>query len=79
MRLPLLDGLSMFLNNDKYDDSTRFVLSYDLIKNMSQFAAVKNCMRRYLYDQMVSSIVYIEPNNWETAIYLPVQNMRSYG
>ena len=78
-RLSILDGLTMFLNNDKYDDSTRFNLSYDLLKNMSRFSSIRNCMRRYLYDQMVSPIVYIEPNNWETAIFLPVANMRSYG
>jgi hypothetical protein len=78
MRMTMLDGLTIFLNNDKYDDSTRFNLSYDLLKNMSRFSAVQDCMRRYLYDQMVSPLIYIEPNNWETAIFLPVQNMRSY-
>lgn len=76
--MTMLDGLTIFLNNDKYDDSTRFNLSYDLLKNMSRFSAVQDCMRRYLYDQMVSPLIYIEPNNWETAIFLPVQNMRSY-
>lgn len=78
-RLTILDGLSMFLNNDKYDDSTRFLLSYDLLSTMSRFSPIKECMRRYLYDQMLSSIIYIEPNYWETAIFLPVENMRSYG
>lgn len=78
-RLSILDGLTIFLNNDKYDDSTRFLLSYDLLKNMSQFSNIRNCMRRYLYDQMVSPLVYVEPNNWETAIFLPVANMRSFG
>lgn len=78
-RLSILDGLYMFLNNDKYDDSTRFLLSYDLLKGMSRFSAIQRCMRRYLYDQMVSPIIYIEPNHWETAIFLPVENMRSFG
>lgn len=78
-RLSILDGLTIFLNNDKYDDSTRFLLSYDLLKNMSQFSSVRNCMRRYLYDQMMSPLIYVEPNNWETAVFLPVANMRSFG
>lgn len=77
-RLSILDGLSIFLNNDKYDDSTRFMLSYDLLKGMSRFSRVRDCMRRYLYSQMVSPMIYIEPNHWETAIFLPVANMRSY-
>lgn len=78
-RASILDGLTMFLNNDKYDDSTRFMLSYDLLKTMSQFSPVQGCMRRYLYSQMVSPLIYVEPNQWETAIFLPVANMRSYG
>lgn len=78
-RASILDGLSIFLNNDKYDDSTRFLLSYDLLKNMSRFAPIQSCMRRYLYSQMVSPLIYIEPNHWETAIFLPVANMRSFG
>jgi len=76
-RLTILDGLSIFLNNDKYDGSTRFMLSYDLLSSMSQFSGIRDCMRRYLYQQMVSPMIYIEPNQWETAIFLPVANMRS--
>jgi hypothetical protein len=78
-RISILDGLTIFLNNDKYDDSTRFNLSYDLLKNMSRFSSISRCMRRYLYDQMISPMIYIEPNNWETACFLPVQNIRSGG
>jgi len=78
-RMSILDGLSIFLNNDKYDNSTRFLLSYDLLKGMSQFSGIRECMRRYLYSQMVSPMIYIEPNHWETAVFLPVANMRSYG
>jgi hypothetical protein len=78
-RLSILDGLSIFLNNDKYDDSTRFLLSYDLLSNMSRFASVQDCYRRYLYDQLVSPLIYVEPNNWETAVFLPVEKMRSFG
>lgn len=79
-RMSILDGLSIFLNNDKYDDSTRFLLSYDLLSNMSQFSgAVRSCYRRYLYDQLVSPLIYVEPNFWETAVFLPVERMRSFG
>jgi len=78
-RISILDGLSIFLNNDKYDNSTRFLLSYDLLKTMSRFSSIRDCIRRYLYDQMVSPLLYVEPNNWQTAIFLPVANMRSYG
>lgn len=78
-RMQILDGLSIFLNNDKYDDSTRFMLSYDLLKGMSQFSSVSQCMRRYLYDHMVSPMIYVEPSQWETAVFLPTANMRSYG
>ena len=74
-RLGLLNQLQIFLNNDKYDDSTRFNITYDLLNSMSRFSAVQQCIRRYLYSHILSSIIYIEPNNWETAIFLPTANM----
>lgn len=74
-RLPMLDGLSIFLNNDKYDDSTRFRLSYALLSKSRRYSMIQPCIKRYLFQHVMSSMIYVEPNNWETAIFLPVQKM----
>lgn len=74
-RLALLDRLMDFINNDKYDDTTRFRLSYDLLSKSRRYAMIQPCIKRYLSVHIVSSLIYIEPDNWETAVFLPVQKM----
>lgn len=74
-RLALLDRLHDFINNDKYDDTTTFRLSYDLLAKSRRYSMIQPCIKRYLFEHIVSSMVYIEPNNWEIAIFLPTQKM----
>ena len=74
-RLGLLDSLQSFLNNNKYDDTTVFRLSYSLLQNSKSFTMVQPCIKRYLFEHVMSSMIYIEPDSWETAIFLPVQKM----
>jgi hypothetical protein len=74
-RLALLDRLHDFINNDKYDDTTKFRLSYDLLSKSRRYRMIEPCIKRYLANHIISSIIYIEPNNWETACFLPFQKM----
>jgi hypothetical protein len=74
-RLALLDRLHDFVNNDKYDDTTRFRLSYDLLSKSRRYKLIEPCIKRYLFTNILSSLIYVEPNHWETAIFLPVQKM----
>ena len=74
-RLILLDRLSDFINNDKYDDTTKVRLSYDLLNKSRRYKLIQDCLKRYLLTHIVSSVIYIEPSNWETAIFLPTQKM----
>ena len=78
-RLALLDKLHDFINNDKYDDTTTFNLSYSLLASSRRYSMIDGCVKRYLFNHIVSSMIYIEPNNWETAIFLPVQKMITKG
>ena len=71
-RLFLLDRLMDFLNNDKYDNTTRFNLSYDLLARSRRYNAFRPCVKRYLLNHVVSSLIYVEPDQWETACFLPV-------
>lgn len=74
-RLGLLDKLHDFINNDKYDDSTRFKLSYKLLSSSRRYKAFEQCVKRYLSQNILSSLIYIEPNSWDTAMYLPSAKM----
>lgn len=74
-RLALLDRLMDFANNDKYNDSTKFNLSYDLLSRSRRYKMIEPCIKRYLVSHIRSSLIYIEPNSWETAIFLPTAKM----
>lgn len=74
-RLALLDKLQDFINNDKYDDTTVMNLSYDLLKRARRYRLFEPCVKKYLFSHIRSSFIYIEPEHWETAVFLPVQKM----
>lgn len=74
-RLYLLDLLHDFITNDKYDDSTRFKLSYAVLASSRKYSIIQGCIKRYLFSHITSPMVYIEPDSWETAIFLPTQKM----
>lgn len=74
-RLALLDKLMDFANNDKYNDTTKFNLSYDLLSRSRRYKMIEPCIKRYLLSHIRSSLIYIEPNSWETAIFLPTAKM----
>lgn len=74
-RLALLDRLHDFINNDKYDDTTVFRLSYQLLAKSRRYSMIQPCVKRYLAEYIMSPLIYIEPNSWETAIFLPTEKM----
>jgi hypothetical protein len=74
-RLYLLDLLHDFINNTKYDDTTRFKLSYQLLSSSKRYRVIEPCIKRYLYSHIRSSMIYIEPESWDTAIFLPSAKM----
>lgn len=76
-RILLLHRLKALLNNDKYDDTTRFRITYELLTALPKFDVYKKTLHRYLYSHIESKIVMIHPDEWETAVYLPLEKFRT--
>jgi hypothetical protein len=72
-RIILLDKLYDTLNNDRYDDTTKMQLSYDLLAGAARYEEFKPCLKRYLTSHIASGLIEIEPSNWEIALFLPVE------
>ncbi len=72
-RLALLELLHDFITNTKYDDSTRFKLSYSVLNGIKKYEIMKPCIKRYLLAYMESPMIYIEPDQWELAVLLPFE------
>ena len=75
-RMLIMNSLSDIATNARYDSSTRLALSYRVLQGASKFSTIKPCIKRYLYNNVKSSFVTIDANEWDIAIFLPVQRFR---
>lgn len=73
-RAVLLNRMSSLMTNKKYDESTRIRISYQTLKGVSKFEMAKPAIKRYLYSHVRSKFIYVPPDEWDIAIYLPAEN-----
>ena len=72
-RALLMDQLNQFASNTKYDKTTRLNLTYNTLK---KYGRAVPCVKRYLGDHVVSNTVRIDADEWEIAIFLPVERFQ---
>lgn len=73
-RIILLDKLSEFANNSKYDKTTKLKLSYSLLASASKVFEHQPCIKRYLYSHVQSRFLEISADEWDIAAMLPVES-----
>lgn len=73
LRAQLMDALYDISSNQRYDDTTRLRLSYQVLKSASKFRYFKPCVKQYLFSHMQSKFVYVHPSEWDTALFLPLE------
>jgi len=73
LRAKLMDALYSTANNDKYDDSTKLKLSYNLLKGASKFQYFAPCFKMYLWDHVQGQFLNVQTQNWDTALMLPTE------
>ena len=71
IRAKFLDALLDNLTNKRYDESTRFRLSYEMLKGASRLKAFRPCFKRYLSAHVRSRFAKVEAPEWEIATFLP--------
>jgi len=72
-RIILLDKLSILLNNDEYDETTRFRISYNFLKASTKMFETKPCIKKYLFKHIESRFLEITADEWDIAALLPVE------
>ena len=72
-RALLMDELKSNTNNNKFDKTTRLQLDYDLLK---RYGRAIPCVKRYLGSHVRSATVRIDADEWEIAIFLPVERFQ---
>tara|TARA_Y100000748_G_scaffold294973_1_gene286227 strand:- start:390 stop:947 length:558 start_codon:yes stop_codon:yes gene_type:complete len=73
MRIRLLDRLTDFANNDKFDKSTELLADYSRLKNID---LIKPCLKRYLAGYVKSKFRKVEADEFIVATLLPVQRFK---
>lgn len=76
LRARLFDSLINLTNNKRYDESTRFKLTYDMLKSASKMRFFKPCYKHYLYSQIEGRVAMVESPAWEMALFLPTEQFR---
>mgnify|MGYP003333360532 CR=1 FL=1 len=61
--------------NDE-DEVKRIRITYPILDSSSRFKEFRPCIKHYLYPHIKSRILKVEPEEWDTALYLPLQQFR---
>lgn len=72
-RAQLMDALYGLLNNLDRDETTQLRLSYQILKSSSKFKYFAPCVKHYLNSHVQSPFYYINPDEWDAALFLPLQ------
>lgn len=75
-RAKLMDGLYEYANNDRYNETTKLAMNYQLLKKLSKIQYFKPCVKRYLSSHVRSKFMYIAPNEWDIALFLPTEKFQ---
>ncbi len=73
LRAKLMDSLYDVANNQRYDETTKLKINYQILNSASKFRYFKPCIKQYLFTQMKSKFVYIYPSEWDIALFLPAE------
>lgn len=72
-RVLFLDKLSETLTNDRFDETTRFRIRYDLLNGVKKYREFQPCFKRYLSNHIDSRLMLVQPKDWNIAMFLPTE------
>lgn len=51
---------------------SRLIISYQILKAATKFREFKPCVKRYLFSQVRSQFMLVEPDKWDLVCFLPL-------
>jgi len=67
--------MPLALYNDE-DEIKRIRITYPILNASSRYKEFRPCIKKYLYTHIKSRILAVQPNEWDIATYLPVQQFK---
>lgn len=71
LRARLMDALYTTVNES--DENKRFDLTYRILSSAAKYRFFKPCVKHYLFDHVKSRFFYIDPQEWDIALFLPLE------
>ena len=73
-RALLLDMIDTHISKKKWlSDKTMIRMTYSVLKSAIRIPIYKPCIKRYLYSHLRSRFYMLEPENWNLALFLPLE------
>jgi len=73
-RAILMDSLYELANNTKYDETTKLKMTYATLNSVAKSKLFKPTVHSYLASQLRTKFVEIPSADWDTAIFLKIQD-----
>ncbi len=74
LRAKFLGKLLDITNNRRFDETTKFEVTYGLLKDAANLKEFRPCLKLYLSGYVSGSFARVEPIDWAMAVFLPVAN-----
>jgi len=75
-RVAFMNKLLDYGRFDEDGDPVRIRITYDILTATKRFKEFRPCIKRYLTSHVKSRILAVQPEEWETAVFLPVHNFK---
>lgn len=75
-RLDLLSTLLDFTTDNKMDEKTKIITTWNLLKNSAADDLVLPCVKRYLYFHVKTPFLKINATEWPTVAMLPIEQFQ---
>jgi len=75
-RVAFLTKLLEYATYNANDEIKRLRVTYDILNGTKRFKEFRPCIKRYLHGHIRSKILTIQPNEWEVASLLPLQQFK---
>lgn len=72
LRARLMDNLYEVTSNDRFDQTTKLQLSYQILNSATKYKEFKPTIKHYLTSQVRSKFIYINPAEWDMALFLNI-------
>lgn len=72
----LMDSLYSTISDTNFDEMTRLRINYNILNAASKYRWFKPCLKHYLNNHMSSRLIYIDPKEWNLALFVPSEQFR---